>query len=146
MDEGFEFYFVEDEWCHRAAGLGYRTGYVAEAEIVHFGDATMAKLREWGQRTQYLGAQRYFARCLSAGQSTLWLIWLVMLSTYFIRGLVFHVVRVVRPKNEYGEVYLRLVKWVFRNRPGTRTVLDAISTEMYWQSGQGIRNPRVESA
>lgn len=132
MDEGYGFYFVEDDWCYRAAEIGYKTGYVAEAEILHFGDQTMANLREWGQRQQYFGALRYFHRCRSTGTTGLWFLWLVLLTSYFLRGVVFSAIGAFGDRRGYGAVYFRLAKWLIRSTPSSAQVASQISSKPAW--------------
>jgi len=47
LDESYDFYFKDVEWCHRIQNHGFEVAYISEAEITHLGDQSLSIVREW---------------------------------------------------------------------------------------------------
>jgi GT2 family glycosyltransferase len=60
LDEGYDFYYEDVEWCRRARMFGLQVVYVAEARITHLGDQSLAKVKEWAKQSEYKSAILYF--------------------------------------------------------------------------------------
>jgi GT2 family glycosyltransferase len=132
LDEVYNFYYEDVEWCHRIQKHGYQVGYVAESEIVHLGDQTMVKLREWGQKSKFFGALRYFFHYHNASKFNLWILWILTLVNYFSRSIVFKAKDLMSNKGDFGEIYLRLLKWVLRMHPKNDLVQNTLKESPRW--------------
>ncbi len=45
FDEGYWMYVEELDWCRRAKGMGYRIFFTPEAQVVHYGQRSVARAR-----------------------------------------------------------------------------------------------------
>ena len=45
FDEGYWMYVEELDWCRRAKGLGYRIFFTPDAQVVHYGQRSVARAR-----------------------------------------------------------------------------------------------------
>jgi GT2 family glycosyltransferase len=113
LDEGFHFYFEDVEWAYRVQQNGYEVVYVAEAEIIHLGDQTGQKLREWGKQNEYLGCVRYFSMAYQYPRFVLWLVWLSTLFGFWMRATAL----IVGKEREQADIYRRLRKWLWGRGP-----------------------------
>ena len=63
FDEGFFLYFEETDLCRRARDAGWRTDYVRDAEVMHFGSVSTGAKR-WTRQPGYWfdSRRRYFVK------------------------------------------------------------------------------------
>jgi N-acetylglucosaminyl-diphospho-decaprenol L-rhamnosyltransferase len=89
LDEGYDFYYEDVEWCHRVRKFGYQVAYVAEAEITHLGDRSLSKVKEWAKQSEYLSAVRYFRQYYHLSSIQLWLLWMLTAISYAYRVVAY---------------------------------------------------------
>lgn len=119
LDEGFDFYYEDVEWCHRFQRHGWAVGYVAEASITHLGDQSLGKVKVWAKQSEYRSALRYFSayyRITSPWQD---LIWCSTLFNYFLRGCAMLLAEAWMGRCGYAREYLYLCAWLLGQRPTT---------------------------
>ncbi|MCX7840592.1 MAG: glycosyltransferase family 2 protein [Anaerolineae bacterium] len=112
LDEGFDFYFEDVEWCHRAQKLGWQVFYVADAKITHLGDRSLGKVKEWAKKSEYQSALRYFRRYYPW---SLWrerALWLIVAINFFLRMLAFSAIEIVGKRSGNARAYWNLLKWI----------------------------------
>ncbi len=123
LDEGFDFYYEDIEWCHRVQCYNKQVSYVAEAVITHFGDHSLSKVRAWAKKSEYRSAIRYFRHYHHLSAGMLRLLWLVTVVSYFLRGLTFLLIEggqrmpESRETRGYARVYFYLWHWILQQRP-----------------------------
>ena len=117
LDEDYDFYFEDIEWCHRFFNHGMQVVYIAEAEITHLGDRSLRKVREWGKRSEFLSALRYFREYHGLTMSMARLIWFSSLVGYIIRAAAFWIKGVFSKEQGYAPEYWRLTKWIINQYP-----------------------------
>jgi GT2 family glycosyltransferase len=117
LDESYDFYLTEDEWCHRVQKYGYEVAYIAEAQITHLGDQSISRVREWARKSEYQSALDYFGRYYDLNEAGVWTLWLSTLLSFLFRASYFTVVKIFF-KNETGaETYRNLLSWILRQHP-----------------------------
>jgi GT2 family glycosyltransferase len=116
MDEGFDFYFEDAEWCHRAQKHGWKLGFVAEAEVVHLGDHSLSKVKVWAKQSEYRSAIRYYQRYYGIGPAKTTLIRIATLIGYSIRWLAFKFKEAFTGKAGYSTAYAELIRWIGREK------------------------------
>lgn len=112
LDEGYDFYFEDVEWCHRFQRMGWGVGYVAEATITHLGDQSLSKVKVWAKQSEYRSAQRYFRQYYGLGRSGAWLIWLVTLLSTLLRGMAFALIEGLTGREGHARAYFYLWAWM----------------------------------
>ncbi|RRR77578.1 MAG: glycosyltransferase family 2 protein [Candidatus Viridilinea halotolerans] len=117
LDEGFDFYYEDVEWCHRFQSYDKKVGFVAEVTITHVGDQSLSRVKVWAKRSEYLSAQRYFTHyyCLSERQQ--YLIWLATSFNYLMRGLIMLLAEALDKQTRYAREYILLWRWLLTQRP-----------------------------
>jgi len=113
LDEAYDFYFEDIEWCHRLQNKGYRVGYVAESEIIHLGDQSLSKVREWAKKSEFLSALRYFREYHDLSKTGAWILWGASVVNFWLRRLVLK----LRGQSENALIYNRLLKWILAVPP-----------------------------
>jgi len=113
LDEDYDFYFEDVEWCHRFQKHGFQVGYVAEAVVTHLGDQSISKIREWAKKSEYLCALRYFRQYHALTFQKAKALWLASIVNFRLRKLVFHLNR----ESERARIYKRLLQWIHSNPP-----------------------------
>ena len=115
LDEGFDFYYEDVEWCHRARRLGYQAGYCAAASIIHLGDRSLGRVKERAKRAEYRSAVRYFRLYHGLGDGGERLLRLATAASYFLRSGVYALLGLAKRASgggereaEYARAYLRL--------------------------------------
>lgn len=114
LDEAYDFYYEDIEWCHRVQRRGLLVGYAPEARIVHFGGQSSMKVKIWARQNEYLSALRYFSAYRGAGPTALALIRLATLAGFLMRGLAFLAAEALSGKGGYARDYLFLWQWLLR--------------------------------
>ena len=117
LDEEYDFYFEDIEWCHRVYQHGMQIVFIPEAEITHLGDQSLRKVREWGKRSEFLNAVRYFREYHGLTRSMARLIWFSSLVGYIIRAAAFWLKGVFSKEQGYAPEYWRLTKWIINQYP-----------------------------
>jgi GT2 family glycosyltransferase len=117
LDEEYEFYFEDIEWCHRYQKSGFQVAYVSEATITHLGDHTMSKVREWAKQREYSGAVRYFKQYHSLSPWQHWALWLATTTGFLLRASGFAVAEAITRRKMYTATYFNLLKWIFTQKP-----------------------------
>lgn len=116
LDEGFDFYFEDAEWCHRAQNQGWKLGFVAEAEVIHLGDHSLSKVKVWAKQSEYRSAIRYFQRYHGIGPAGTWMIRLATLVSFTMRWLVFKLRETFTGKTGHSAAYAELIEWIVREK------------------------------
>jgi GT2 family glycosyltransferase len=62
FDEGYDFYFEDVDWSYRIRQAGWRLYVVPGARIVHYGGATLDKVRVLSKISEYKSASRFFEK------------------------------------------------------------------------------------
>jgi N-acetylglucosaminyl-diphospho-decaprenol L-rhamnosyltransferase len=119
LDEGYDFYFEDMEWCHRAQKAGWPVVHVAEAKVTHYGDQSLSKVKEWAKQSEFRSALRYFRQYHNLSNWQARLLWLVTAVSFLLRILVFAVTGMVSRRPDHARVYWNLFKWVLRQEPRT---------------------------
>jgi GT2 family glycosyltransferase len=117
LDEGYDFYYEDVEWCHRITKFGYHVGYVSEAEITHLGDRSLSKVKEWAKQSEYLSALRYFRQYHHLNCIQLWLLWLFTVVSYAIRVVAYWGYETLTGKRGHSQAYHRVLSWILANSP-----------------------------
>lgn len=119
LDEGFDFYFEDAEWCHRAQQQGWQLGFVAEAEVIHLGDHSLSKVKVWAKQSEYRSAIRYYQHYYRIGPPVVLMLRVATLLSYVIRWLVFTVKEAITGKVGNSAAYAELIRWITQE---TRTI------------------------
>jgi GT2 family glycosyltransferase len=117
LDEEYEFYYEDIEWCHRAQIHEYEVAYIAEAKLTHLGDQSLSKVKEQAKRSEYLSAVRYFRQYHQLTNIKMWLLWTATLLGYGLRFIVYQALEKISGKGSYGVVYKKLTRWVWTQPP-----------------------------
>jgi len=117
LDEGYDFYYEDIEWCHRVQAYGKAVAYIAEAEITHFGDQSLSKVKVWAKQSEYGSALRYFRQYYSLTSRQAWMIWLVTILSFFLRGSIFLFAEALGGSSSHARAYLYLWSWILRQHP-----------------------------
>lgn len=118
LDEGYDFYYEDIEWCHRFQKDGYQVAYIAEAQITHLGDQSLSKVKEWAKKSEYRSALRYFRQYYRLSKLGIWVIWLTTVVGFMIRALVYSLADAITRKPSHGESYRNLLRWILKHPPG----------------------------
>jgi GT2 family glycosyltransferase len=63
MDEGFELYFEDQDWCYRMWQHGWRVAYVPASQMVHHHQrASVHGLPSWSTRIHIQSMIRFFCK------------------------------------------------------------------------------------
>lgn len=114
LDEGFEFYYEDIEWCHRFLRHGLQIGYVAEATITHLGDQSLSKVKVRAKQSEYRSAMRYFNKYYMLRPNFNKALKYVTILDWFLRGILLLYAQVWNKKDTHGGAYLYLVHWLLR--------------------------------
>jgi GT2 family glycosyltransferase len=117
LDEGYDFYYEDVEWCHRIRKSGYQVAYVAEAEITHLGDRSLSKVKEWAKQSEYLSAVRYFRQYHHLNWIQLWFLWLFTVISYAIRVVAYWGYQTFTGRRGHSQAYHRALSWILANPP-----------------------------
>lgn len=117
LDEGYDFYFEDVEWCHRVQQHGLKAAYIAEAAITHLGDQSLSRVKELAKRSEYLSAQRYFQQYYQLSLWQLRLVWLAAALSFLLRMLVFKLGELMTHRRGYAREYLNLFRWILSKFP-----------------------------
>ncbi|MBN1146708.1 MAG: glycosyltransferase family 2 protein [Anaerolineales bacterium] len=117
LDEGFDFYYEDIEWCHRMQARGFKIGYVSEARITHLGDRSLSRAREWAKKSEYLSALRYFRRYHALSHRGAWTLWVVTMISFHLRWFAFWLIERISNRTDYAAAYLRLSRWIIQQKP-----------------------------
>ncbi len=120
LDEEYDFYFEDMEWCHRVQKAGWQVGYVAEAQITHYGDQSLSKVKEWAKQSEFRSALRYFRQYHALTDWQAQLLWLVTCASFLLRMFVFAAVQTVSRRPGYARSYWNLFKWVVAQEPNAK--------------------------
>jgi N-acetylglucosaminyl-diphospho-decaprenol L-rhamnosyltransferase len=118
LDEGYDFYYEDIEWCHRFQKEGYQVAYIAEAQITHLGDHSLSKVKEWAKQSEYRSALRYFRQYHHLSKAGAWGIWLATAAGFCFRAVLFSLAEIITAKKSYGQAYRNLIRWILRHPPG----------------------------
>jgi len=118
LDEGYDFYYEDIEWCHRFQKEGYQVAYIAEAHITHLGDQSLSKVKEWAKQSEYRSALRYFRQYHHLSKAGAWGLWLATVSGFCFRAVLFSLVELIPNKTTHAQAYRNLTRWIFKHPPG----------------------------
>ncbi len=117
LDEKYDFYFEDMEWCHRVQQAGWQVAYVAEAIVTHYGDQSLSKVKEWAKRSEYRGALRYFRQYHALSLLGARLLWLVTIVSFMLRLTAFKLRELVSHQESYAKAYWDLLRWIIHQDP-----------------------------
>lgn len=121
LDEGFNFYYEDVEWCHRMLLAGWRTGYVADATITHIGDQSSRKVKVWAKQSEYFSALRYFQRYHGLTDEGARLLRIATSIGWLVRGVAFVLAEGLFKREGHARAYLYLWRWILHD-PAARVV------------------------
>jgi GT2 family glycosyltransferase len=119
LDEAYDFYYEDVEWCHRVQTHGKAVAYIAEAEITHFGDQSLSKVKVWAKQSEYNSALRYFRQYYGLTVRQAWLIWFATALSFLLRGIAFLMKEILSGEIGYARAYFYLWKWVLHRYPAS---------------------------
>ncbi len=117
LDEAYDFYYEDVEWCHRFQSLNMMIAYISEAEITHFGDQSLSKVKVWAKKSEYQSAIRYFREYHNLSAVQMWLLWSITTIGFLLRGAAFLLSEALFGKRSHARAYLFLWQWILRQRP-----------------------------
>lgn len=117
LDQRYDFYFEDVEWCHRIQTRGYQVAYIAEAVITHFGNQSLSKVKEWAKQSEYKSALRYFRQCYSISLWQMRLLWITTAASYLSRWVAFQFLETLLRRPGYSQAYGNLSRWIARQYP-----------------------------
>ena len=91
LDEGYEFYFEDVEWCHRVQKSGQQVAYIAEASLTYLGDQSLSKVKVWAKQSEYRSALVTFRQYYHIGLGRARLVWLATALSFSMRFTLFKV-------------------------------------------------------
>jgi N-acetylglucosaminyl-diphospho-decaprenol L-rhamnosyltransferase len=118
LDEGYDFYYEDIEWCHRYQKDGYQVAYIAEAKITHLGDQSLSKVKEWAKQSEYRSALRYFRQYYRLSKIGEQVIWMTTVAGFLIRAMVYSLADAIARRPSHGKAYRNLVRWILQHPPG----------------------------
>lgn len=117
LDESYDFYYEDIEWCHRVWCREGAVAYVAEAEITHLGDQSLSRTKVWAAKSEYRSALRYFREYRALGPKKTWLLWTSTVLSFHLRAFAFAFLEKPLGKPGHAEAYRELSKWIVYQRP-----------------------------
>ena len=117
LDEGYNFYFEDIEWCHRVVNNGLQVAYIAEAVVTHLGDQSLSKVKELAKQSEYLSAIRYYTQYHGLTLSQSWVLWMATLLGFFIRAAAYQLLGAFNGGTAYAAAYWRLTGWIIHRLP-----------------------------
>jgi GT2 family glycosyltransferase len=120
LDEAYEFYFEDVEWCHRFANHDFEVVYLPEAVLTHYGDQSLSRVREWAKKSEYQSAIHYFRQYYSFPRIKAWLVWAATALGYLLRAVGFMLLGWLTHKQSYAQIYWNLTKWILNLGAGQR--------------------------
>jgi GT2 family glycosyltransferase len=123
LDEGFDLYFEDVEWCHRAQKFGLQVVYVADAKITHLGDQSLGRVKERAKKSEYQSALRYFSRYYRWSLGRERVLWLIVVINYFLRMVAFGAMEIFGKNSGNARAYWNLLKWVWHEFPRANRVM-----------------------
>jgi N-acetylglucosaminyl-diphospho-decaprenol L-rhamnosyltransferase len=125
LDEGYDFYYEDIEWCHRLILSSYKVAYIAEAEITHFGDSSLSRVKVWAKQSEYQSALRYFKTYHGLTRWKHWIVWLTTLFSYHFRWVAFAGLEVFTGDRGHRQAYRQLARWITTQIPSRVTLTAA---------------------
>jgi N-acetylglucosaminyl-diphospho-decaprenol L-rhamnosyltransferase len=117
LDEDYDFYFEDVEWCHRVQKFGLKTAYIAEAPVTHLGDQSLSKVKVWAKQSEYRSALRYFRQYYHIGLGRARFVWLATVMAFLLRFTLFKVKELITRRACYASEYAQLVRWIWSKYP-----------------------------
>lgn len=111
LDEGYDFYFEDIEWCHRLQQHGWQVGYLAEALVTHLGDQSLSRVKVWAKQSEYRSALRYYRQYHGLNSQGAYLIWRLTISNTMLRGITLLLLEGLTGRQGYAREYLYLLHW-----------------------------------
>lgn len=124
LNEAYDFYFEDVEWCYRIQAQGATVAYIAEAKVTHYADKSLSKAKVWAKQSEYRSAIRYFQQYYRISLLQTRLIWLVTVTTFLMRWSAFSLIEFGLREQRYAAEYKELFKWILTQFPArTRAAL-----------------------
>jgi N-acetylglucosaminyl-diphospho-decaprenol L-rhamnosyltransferase len=117
LDEGYDFYYEDIEWCHRVQEHGLQVAYIPSATVTHLGDQSLSKVKEWAKRSEYHSAIRYFQQYHALSNLGHWCIWLATVLGFCFRALAYLLLQTITRKKTHHQAYLNLSRWILKQSP-----------------------------
>jgi GT2 family glycosyltransferase len=128
LDEGYDFYFEDVEWCHRVQKSGRLVAYIAEASVTHLGDRSLAKVKVWAKQSEYRSALRYFRQYYRLSLWQARSIWLVTMLSFLMRLILFKIGAMLSGRPGYTNEYSQLLRWICLRYPVAVHATDVVLT------------------
>lgn len=112
LDERYDFYFEDIEWCRRFRRMGYEVGYISEAEVVHLGDRSLSGVRYWAKQSEFRGALLFFFEGGGRHRFRMALLKWAVMSGYLIRAVGFTFAGRFTSRRNQAAVYWKLLSWL----------------------------------
>jgi len=87
LNEELDFYFEDDDWCHRLHQSNFQVGYIEDAEITHIGNQSLPQVRQWAKKSEYKSAIYYFSKYHHITQWQLWILWAGTVTSFLSRTI-----------------------------------------------------------
>jgi GT2 family glycosyltransferase len=139
LDEGYDFYYEDVEWCHRTQVHGFQVAYIAEAAITHFGDQSLSKVKVWAKQSEYRSALRYFRQYHRLSDRQAWMVWFATALSFFFRGFLFLLNEMLDGRAGYARAYFYLWSWVLRRHPASPEIAELLETTHSVQALGGVQ-------
>jgi GT2 family glycosyltransferase len=117
LDEGYDFYYEDIEWCHRVQKHGLIVAYIPEAMVTHLGDQSLSKVKVWAMRSGYRSAIRYFKHYHDLSVIGHWMIWLATMLGYLLRALAYLLIELFTRQKKHARAYIDLSRWIIHQSP-----------------------------
>jgi GT2 family glycosyltransferase len=118
LDESYELYGEDIEWCHRLQRHNKTVAYVAEAPMTHYGDRSLSRVRAWAKKCEYQSVIRYLQQYHALTPAQMWFLWVATILNYSLRALAFLVLERFSGKPGHAAAYFQLSRWILGQRPG----------------------------
>lgn len=121
LDEGYDFYYEDIEWCHRFHKNGFSIAYVEEAQVTHLHDQSLSKVKVWAKQSEYRSALRYFRQYYQLSKAGAYILWLVTVIGFMNRAVFFTLYDLITRQNTHAQAYRNLVKWILTHSPSNNS-------------------------
>lgn len=113
FDEGYDFYFEDVDWSYRIGQAGWHLYLVPEARIVHYGGATLDRVRALAKISEYRSVCRFFVKHRIGGQMALPILKVNWVLTSILRLCGYAVLAMSGRENavQDASAYLQILGW-----------------------------------
>ena len=120
LDESYDFYYEDIEWCHRMSRHDRVVAYDAGAQITHLGDQSLSRAKVWAAQSEYHSALRYFGEYGGLDSAKTWLLWFTTVLSFHLRAFAFAFLESAFGREGHAQAYSDLSEWIMLQRPNRR--------------------------